>query len=258
MAPVRVVEVENFRAVKNLRWLPGAGINCLIGPGDSGKSTILDAIDLCLGARRSLSLTEDDFHALDFGEWTLVSLRAQAQLGRSHAHRARQARRHRRHASDVATRLRANQTHRCQDQRVSSFAAQRHPFLASHAPPALTSFILVEGVAAAGDVGVPAGDAVQALMSMPARSPLRALGLGSSRLLIAALQRKAAENATTFLIDELEYGLEPYRYHTPARRTGREGREAAAAGFCDDPLADCRHRTERTPASHSSSERRSA
>ena len=46
---------------------------------------------------------------------------------------------------------------------------------------------------------------------MPARSPLRALGLGSSRLLIAALQRKAAENATTFLIDELEYGLEPYR-----------------------------------------------
>ena len=163
MAPVRVVEVENFRAVKNLRWLPGAGINCLIGPGDSGKSTILDAIDLCLGARRSLSLTEDDFHALDFGEWTLVSLRAQAQLGRSHAHRARQARRHRRHASDVATRLRANQTHRCQDQRVSSFAAQRHPFLASHAPPALTSFILVEGVAAAGDMGVPAGDAVQAL-----------------------------------------------------------------------------------------------
>ena len=41
--------------------------------------------------------------------------------------------------------------------------------------------------------------------------PLRALGLGSSRLLIAALQRKAAENVTTFLIDELEYGLEPHR-----------------------------------------------
>ena len=41
--------------------------------------------------------------------------------------------------------------------------------------------------------------------------PLRSLGLGSSRLLIAALQRKAAVQATTFLIDELEYGLEPHR-----------------------------------------------
>ena len=67
MALVRVLEIENFRAVKTLRWVPGPGINCLIGPGDSGKSTILDAIDLCLGARRSLSFTDADFHALDFG-----------------------------------------------------------------------------------------------------------------------------------------------------------------------------------------------
>ena len=68
MALVRVLEIENFRAVKTLRWLPGPGVNCLIGPGDSGKSTILDAIDLCLGARRSLSFTDADFHGLDFGQ----------------------------------------------------------------------------------------------------------------------------------------------------------------------------------------------
>jgi putative ATP-dependent endonuclease of the OLD family len=67
VALVRVLEIENFRALKALRWLPGPGINCLVGPGDSGKSTILDAIDLCLGARRSLSFTDADFHALDFG-----------------------------------------------------------------------------------------------------------------------------------------------------------------------------------------------
>ena len=78
---------------------------------------------------------------------------------------------------------------------------------------------------AAGDMGVPVGDAVQALIDAGSVTftggtislhdedgvPLRALGLGSSRLLIAALQRKAAENVTTFLIDELEYGLEPHR-----------------------------------------------
>ena len=41
--------------------------------------------------------------------------------------------------------------------------------------------------------------------------PLRGLGIGSTRLLIAGLQRKAAHGATIVLADELEYGLEPHR-----------------------------------------------
>lgn len=40
--------------------------------------------------------------------------------------------------------------------------------------------------------------------------PLRNLGLGSSRLVVAGLQRKAGTGAIA-LIDELEHGLEPYR-----------------------------------------------
>jgi hypothetical protein len=47
---------------------PGARrqcINCLIGPGDSGKSTVLDAIDLCLGARRNVQFSDADFFGLD-------------------------------------------------------------------------------------------------------------------------------------------------------------------------------------------------
>lgn len=74
-------------------------------------------------------------------------------------------------------------------------------------------------------MGVPVGAAVQAFIDAGSVSftggtislhdengiPLRSLGLGSSRLLIAALQRKAADKATTFLINELEYGLEPHR-----------------------------------------------
>ncbi|MBW8833234.1 MAG: AAA family ATPase [Burkholderiales bacterium] len=43
MARIRKVEIRNFRAVRSLDWCPAAGVNCLIGPGDSGKSTILDA-----------------------------------------------------------------------------------------------------------------------------------------------------------------------------------------------------------------------
>ncbi len=65
MARVRVVEIRNFRGIKALTWYPGPGINCLIGPGDSGKSSILDAIDFCLGARRSVQFTDADFHLLD-------------------------------------------------------------------------------------------------------------------------------------------------------------------------------------------------
>ncbi|HBK4804844.1 TPA: AAA family ATPase, partial [Enterobacter hormaechei subsp. steigerwaltii] len=53
MPKIRHIEVENFRVIKKLSWSPSPGLNCLIGPGDSGKSTILDAIDLALGARRS-------------------------------------------------------------------------------------------------------------------------------------------------------------------------------------------------------------
>ena len=65
MTLIRAVEIENFRSVRALTWRPHAGINCLVGPGDSGKSTILDAIDFCIGARRSLQLTDTDFCAVD-------------------------------------------------------------------------------------------------------------------------------------------------------------------------------------------------
>nr|WP_309476383.1 ATP-binding protein [Escherichia coli] len=50
MVRVCKVEIQNFRSIRLLTWLPSPGLNCLIGPGDSGKTTILDAIDLCLGA----------------------------------------------------------------------------------------------------------------------------------------------------------------------------------------------------------------
>ncbi len=41
--------------------------------------------------------------------------------------------------------------------------------------------------------------------------PLRALGTGSTRLLLAGLQRQASQQSTVVLIDELEHGLEPHR-----------------------------------------------
>lgn len=65
MARVRAIQISNFRGIKSLLWFPSPGINCLAGPGDSGKSTILDAIDLCLGARRQVVFSDADFYRLE-------------------------------------------------------------------------------------------------------------------------------------------------------------------------------------------------
>lgn len=62
---VRHIEINNFRGVRQLSWYPKQGVNCLIGPGDSGKSTILDAIDLAIGARRQYAFSDSDFHLHD-------------------------------------------------------------------------------------------------------------------------------------------------------------------------------------------------
>lgn len=37
----------------------------MIGHGDAGKSTVLDALDLCLGARRNVQFFDTDFYKLD-------------------------------------------------------------------------------------------------------------------------------------------------------------------------------------------------
>jgi putative ATP-dependent endonuclease of OLD family len=57
---IRQLRIQNFRGFVNVVWHPHAGINCLIGPGDSGKSTVLDAIALLLAPRRP-SVTEYDY-----------------------------------------------------------------------------------------------------------------------------------------------------------------------------------------------------
>ncbi|WP_309140124.1 ATP-dependent nuclease [Candidatus Pantoea bituminis] len=62
MAIIRNLQIENFRSVRYAEWYPEPGLNCLIGPGDSGKSTFLDAIDLVLGARRTYAFSDADFH----------------------------------------------------------------------------------------------------------------------------------------------------------------------------------------------------
>jgi hypothetical protein len=55
------VQVKRFRGIKELLWEPGDGIVCLVGPGDSMKTTILDAIEYALLPRWSIPFTDVDF-----------------------------------------------------------------------------------------------------------------------------------------------------------------------------------------------------
>ena len=61
---VRRVEIQNFRGIKSLDFrIPhDKKFICLVGPGDSTKSTIIEAINLTLGERWSLSLSDSDFY----------------------------------------------------------------------------------------------------------------------------------------------------------------------------------------------------
>lgn len=65
MARLRKIEIKNFWGIQLLEWQPSNGINCLIGHGDIGKSKLLDAIDLCIGARRSITFCDTDFYQLN-------------------------------------------------------------------------------------------------------------------------------------------------------------------------------------------------
>lgn len=294
MARIRHIEIHNFRCIQNLSWFPSAGVNCLIGPGDSGKSTILDAIDLCLGARRTTPFNDADFYKLNVEEpisititmgelddslksietygnyvrsfdaakqtiddepeagaetvltvnmkvgsdlepiWTLVSERAEAQGQARYLTWADRIKLSPNRIGALADHnlawRRGSVLNRLSEERADTSAA-----LAKAARDARAAFgelaeeqlgetlgIVTE---TAKSLGIPVGDKLKAMLDAHSVSfsggtialhgedgvPLRALGVGSTRLLLAGLQRRAAKDATVILIDELEYGLEPHR-----------------------------------------------
>lgn len=294
MARIRHISIENFRCIQKLEWHPTPGVNCLIGPGDSGKSSVLDAIDNCLGARRSVLITDADFYRLEveqpitiaitIGElddtlksmeaygfylrsynaatgviedepeataetvltvsmtvgsdlepvWTLVSARAQAQGQSRYLTWADRIRLSPNRIGALADHnlawRRGSVLNRLSEERADTSAA-----LAKAARDARAAFgdaaedqlgetlqIVTE---TANALGIPTGGKLKAMLDAHSVSfsggtialhdangvPLRSLGVGSIRLLLAGLQRKAAAEATVILIDELEHGLEPHR-----------------------------------------------
>jgi predicted ATPase len=294
MARIRKIEITNFRGIQSLTWLPASGINCLIGPGDSGKSTVLDAIDLCVGARRNAQFTDADFFNLNVENpisisltigglddalksmeayglflrgfdaatgatedepakeletvltlnlavagdlepvWALVSDRAKEQnvtrnLTWADRVRLSPTRIGAAPESNLGWR-RGSVLNRLTDEKADASAAMvqaaRHAreTFGDDAGAQLAETLRIVGDTAK-DLGIDVGDKVRALLDAHAATfaggtislhdedgvPLRGLGIGSTRLLIAGLQRKASAQSSIILVDELEHGLEPHR-----------------------------------------------
>lgn len=294
MPRIRHIAIRNFRSIQSLDWFPSDGVNCLIGPGDSGKSTILEAIDLCLGARRAVSFGDADFHSLNvtapisiritlgalpaslmdldlYGDflrgfdpatktledepkagwetvltiqlsisadldpsWTLFSDRATRDgIERSLPWKERTTIAPAKIGQFAASNLswsRGSVLNRLTEERAelgAQLAAAGRDARSSFgtiATPHLSKTLDVVQTTAQ-NLGVSVGAAPQALLDAHAVSlgegaialhdqqgvPLRSLGTGSSRLLVAGLQRAAATAAPIVLVDEVEYGLEPHR-----------------------------------------------
>jgi putative ATP-dependent endonuclease of the OLD family len=60
-AVIRQLRIERFRGIHNLTWNPQRGMNIILGGGDVGKTTILEAVALLLSPSNSLVLAESDY-----------------------------------------------------------------------------------------------------------------------------------------------------------------------------------------------------
>lgn len=61
---IKELKISNFRGIKSLDWKINNRIVCLIGPGDSTKSTVLAAISLLFSPRWNVPITDVDFFDL--------------------------------------------------------------------------------------------------------------------------------------------------------------------------------------------------
>lgn len=55
------LSIERFRGIQVMEWNPAPGMNIILGGGDTGKTTILDAIALLFSPSNALVLSEADY-----------------------------------------------------------------------------------------------------------------------------------------------------------------------------------------------------
>jgi putative ATP-dependent endonuclease of the OLD family len=64
-AQILQLKIERFRGITGLSWLPAKSTNVILGGGDAGKTTILDAIALLLAPTNNTTLSDADYARRD-------------------------------------------------------------------------------------------------------------------------------------------------------------------------------------------------
>lgn len=65
MARLESLSIKHFRGIEDFGQRFGNGITCINGRGDSGKSTILDAIAFLFAQSWTIRLNDSDFYGCD-------------------------------------------------------------------------------------------------------------------------------------------------------------------------------------------------
>ena len=58
---IRQLHIKRFRGIESLKWNPASGMNFILGGGDIGKTTIVEAISLLFSPSNSMVLSEADY-----------------------------------------------------------------------------------------------------------------------------------------------------------------------------------------------------
>jgi putative ATP-dependent endonuclease of OLD family len=62
---LRKLTIRNFRGIQSCQWEVPPSFVALVGPGDSTKTSLLDAVGLVLSPRYNVAFTDADFHKCD-------------------------------------------------------------------------------------------------------------------------------------------------------------------------------------------------
>jgi putative ATP-dependent endonuclease of the OLD family len=64
-ALIRKLNIQRFRGLENFEWCPEPGMNVVLGGGDVGKSTVLEAVALLLSPSNATVVSESDYWQRD-------------------------------------------------------------------------------------------------------------------------------------------------------------------------------------------------
>lgn len=69
---IRRLTIHRFRGIEKLTWWPSEGVNVLLGGGDVGKTTILEAIALLLNPTNASTLSDSDFWQREYEKGFMI------------------------------------------------------------------------------------------------------------------------------------------------------------------------------------------